>query len=167
MDIEEYVNFNISLRTLLKEKLQEGVGSECEVLTHYIQSGMQSEDDWLANLRKENSDDIRMLVILVKDLTSSSLQRTAGMKNFKPIVQYSLELIHDFPSGKGEESYVDFLKDLFRAQFVLETNKRLGENTNNCIIESYSLRPGIRPSKIQVLHYARGEVELNFSEIRY
>lgn len=167
MTLDEYIDLVESAGTTLETKLKEVLEPvNCEVLTHYVQSGMQSEDSWLASLRKDNSESIRMAVLLTSELSSSELSRTAGAKNFKPQYSMNFEIIHSLSPTNSKTSYRDFIKDCVRAQWVMETNRRLGEN-NNIIIERYSIRPGIRPSDVQVLHYARGEVTLNFGEIRY
>lgn len=164
MTAEEYSNLVLAARDTLFASIRAALPVECEMEKRFIQTGSQKEEGWTAALVNKETDNIRIFVMLITRLTSANQERTAGAKNFKPSVRLSFELFHDQLQGKdGENSQIEFDSDALKLQFAIETSRNLAPKG---FIESYSIDLGALAAS-RPLHYGRGEVVINFREIRY
>lgn len=165
MTAEEYAELVLTTRDNLFAAIRAALPNECEMEKRFIQSGVMPETDWAASLVNKETDQVRIFVILVTKLKSSEEARTAGGKNFKPQIVLSFELFHDHLQGKdGANSQTAFESDAFKLQFALETSRSLPPKG---YVESYEINLGQLPSRVRSMHYGRGEVVINFREIRY
>jgi hypothetical protein len=161
----EYAKLVLETRDLIFDKISEVLPAECDKEKRFIQTGIQTEDQWMAALQNEQSSKIRMFVLLMKNLSSSELAKTAGAKNFKTEVRFSVELFHDYAFGVDDNnSEHQFILEALMIQFAIETNRSL---TNQAVIDKYNFSLGIRPSNTRSLHLGRGELTVSFKEIRY
>lgn len=164
MTAQEYADLVLAARDMLFDAIRAALPEECEMEKRFIQTGKQKEDNWTAALVNKETDAIRIFVMLMTRLTSANQTRTAGAKNFKPSVVLTFELFHDQLQGKdGTNSQVVFDADALKLQFAIETSRNLSPKG---FIESYSIDLGALSAN-RPLHYGRGEVIINFREIRY
>jgi hypothetical protein len=164
MNSAEYSQLVLEARDYLFGKIREQLPAECEMEKRFIQSGVVSINEWAASLVNKETDKVRIFVMTLSNLTSADLPRTAGAKNFKPEVKILFELFHDHLQGTdAENSQKEFESDALCLQFAIESNRSLPPKGN---IENYTFSLGILPSS-RSLHYARGEMTINFREIRH
>jgi len=165
MTAGEYAELLLATRDNLFDAIRAALPDECEMEKRFIQSGKQSETDWAASLVNKNTDKVRVFILLMQRLESANEQRTAGARNFKPSMKLSFELFHDHLQGKdAENSQTVFESDAIKLQYAIETNRNLPPKG---YIDSYEINLGHSPSRVRSLHYGRGEVVINFREIRY
>lgn len=165
MNVQEYANLVLATRDLLFTTIRAALPVETEMEKRFIQSGVQSESDWVGSLVNKTSGQIRIFVLLMKSLSSADIARTAGAKNFKPSFSLSFELFHDHLQGTdGANSQTAFESDAVKLQFAIETSRSLPPKA---FIENYDINLGVLPSKVRSMHYGRGEIIINFREIRY
>lgn len=165
MNAEEYAQLLLDTRDNLYAAIRAALPAECEMEKRFIHSGVQSETEWAAALVNRDTDQVRIFILLMQRLGSSDEAKTAGAKNFKPTMRLGFELFHDHLQGTdADNSQTVFESDAIKLQYAIETNKNLPPKG---YIESYEINLGQRPSKIRSLHYGRGEIVINFREIRY
>ena len=164
MNAIEYSELVLATRDALFANIRAALPVECEMEKRFIQTGVQSQDSWAASLVNKDTDQVRLFVLLMKTLKSTDQARTAGAKNFKPSMQLSFELFHDHLKGKdGDNSQTTFESDALKLQFAIEISRSLPPKA---YIEDYDINLGILPSS-RSMHYGRGEILINFREIRY
>lgn len=160
----EYGSLVLTTRDNLFGAIRTILPVECEMEKRFIHTGKQTEDSWSAPLVNKQTDQIRMVVLLMTELKTADDARTAGAKNFKPSIKLFFELFHDHLQGKdGENSQTAFETDALLIQYALETNRNLPPKA---YLENYSINLGTLPTN-RSLHYGRGEININFREIRY
>ncbi len=165
MTAEEYANLVLATRDNLYAAIRAALPDDCEMEKRFIQTGKQSEENWVASLVNKETDKIRIFVVLLTKLDSANEARTAGAKNFKPSVKLSFELFHDHLQGTdSDNSQTVFDGDALKLQFAIETSRNLPPKA---YIDSYEINLGALPSNVRSLHYGRGEIIINFREIRY
>lgn len=165
MTAEEYAELVLSTRDDLFAAIRKALPAECEMEKRFIKTSVQAEEGWTASLVNKDTDRIRIFVMLMNSLTSSDEARTAGAKNFKPQVKLTFELFHDHLQGKDADNTQSvFESDALKLQYAIETSRSLPPRG---YIESYAVNLGALPSKVRSLHYGRGEIVINFREIRY
>lgn len=164
MTAEEYAQLVLAARDTLFDAIRAALPDECEMEKRFIQTGEAVENQWTAALVNKETDSIRLFVLLMTNLTDSPAERTAGGKNFKPQVRLFFELFHDQLQGTdGENSQDAFDSDALKIQFAIAANKSLPPKG---YIESHNFSLGSLRSN-RPLHYGRGEIVINFREIRY
>lgn len=166
MTVEEYVTFGLGLLDEVKTALDTALPNECKIDTRYMLSGISSEEQWIAALR-DSSLMVRRLFVLWADLAIGNLANTAGARNFHPTWRFNLELYHDYSDGtNADNSERNFISDALRIQYAVGKNRILG-TPKKAVVQRYSMRLGIRPSKVQALHMGRGEMVIDLTDVRY
>lgn len=164
MTAEEYADLVLNARDALFAAIRAALPAECEMEKRFIHTGARGEEGWSAPLVNKETDKIRIFVLLMTRLESAPEARTAGGKNFKPSVKLTFELFHDLLQGTDvTNSQANFDGDALRLQFAIETSRNLQPKG---YIDSYEINLGALTSN-SPLHYGRGEVVINFREIRY
>ena len=164
MNAVEYAQSVIAARDYLFDKIRLALPADCEMEKRFIMPGVVGETEWSGALVNRTTGKIRLFVMLISSLGASDLAKTAGAKNFKPEMKISFELFHDHLQGSdGSNSQDEFEADALVIQFAVETNRYLEPNGK---IEDYSFNLGKQRSNVS-LHYGRGEMTINFREIRY
>lgn len=161
MTSAEYATLVLATRDSLFNAIRAALPAECQMEKKFIQTGKQNETGWTATLVNTETDTIRIFVILMTQLKSADAEKTAGAKNFKPSIRMTFELFHD--QLVDEDTQTPFEEDALKLQFAIETNKNLQPKG---YIDSYEINLGALASE-RSLHYGRGEVIINFREIRY
>ena len=165
MNAEEYAALVLTTRDNLFNAIRAALPEECEMEKRFIMTGKQDESKWASSLVNNETDKVRIFVILMNQLSSATGERTAGGKMFKPSVRLTFELFHDHLQGtEGNNSQTAFEGDALKLQFALEVSRNLPPKA---YIESYEINLGALPSDSRSLHYGRGEVIINFRDIRY
>ncbi len=164
MNAAEYAELILASRDFLFGKIREALPAECETEKRFIQTGVVSINEWAASLVNRDTGNVRIFVMTMANLSSADLEKTAGARNFKPELKISFELFHDHLQGTdADNSQTEFESDALKLQFAIESNRYLEPKGK---IEDYSMSLGILPSS-RSLHYARGEMTINYREIRY
>ncbi len=164
MTPQEYADLLLTTRDDLYAAIKTALPAECETEKRFIQTGKMTEDAWSAALVNKATDKIRIFVLLMTGLGTAPEQRTAGAKNFKPSMTLNFELFHDHEQGTDtENSQTAFESDALKIQFAIESNRSLPPKA---YIDDYTLNLG-QLSTNRSLHYGRGEIVINFREIRY
>ena len=165
MTAQEYTDFVLLTRNNLYEAIRGVLPAECEMEKLFIMGSAESEQDWVGALVNDETDYIRLFVLLMTDLKSSDVAKTAGARNFKPSMKINFELFHDHLQGTdANNSQTAFESDALKIQFAIESNRNLSAKA---YIDDYDLKLGVRRSKVRTMHYGRGELTINFREIRY
>lgn len=165
MDASEYANLILTAHDDLVKAFRAALPAECQIKSRFIKAGTTEDEKWTASLANKETGETRLLVVLMSQLKSSDLQRTAGAKNFKPQIRLNFELFHDYKIGTtSENSEKVFRQDALRLQFAIESNRNLPPQG---VIADYAINLGFRPSTVNAMHYGRGEIIINFREIRY
>lgn len=163
MTAEEFAERVLLVRDNLTAALVDALPSECEVIDRFILSGVTDEAGWLAALRTDNV--IRKLIVLLANYDLDTLNNTHTGRQFHPIIRFNLELYHDYsPGSNSQNTESDFISDSSKILFALGKGRTLG---GPAIITKASLRAGMRPSKVQTLHYGKGEVIVDLRDIQY
>lgn len=165
MTAQEYADLLLMTRDNLFAAIREALPVECEMEKRFISAGGQSENDWSAALVNKATDKVRIFILLMTRLGSAPEQRTAGGKMFKPSMKLSFELFHDHLQGKdGENTQTIFESDAVKLQFAIETSRNLPPKG---YVDDYEINLGVFTSKTRSMHYGRGEIVINFRDIRY
>jgi len=165
MNAAEYANLLLATRDNLFDAIRLALPPECEMEKRFIHSGAQSEADWSGALVNKDTDKVRIFILLMNKLESAPAEKTAGGKMFKPSMKLFFELFHDKLQGKdGDNTQTVFESDAIKLQFAIETNRNLPPKG---YIDDYEINLGIFPTKTRSLHYGRGEIIINFRDIRY
>lgn len=163
MTDQEYADLLLAARDYLYNKIRAVLPAECEMERRFMGAGSVNVNDWAASIVKPDGT-IRIFIMTISGLGTSDLAKTAGAKNFKPEMKISYELFHD--CGQGNDAGVTqtaFESDALKLQFAIETNRDLEPKGK---IDSYTFTLGVAQSRTS-LHFARGEMIINFREIRY
>jgi hypothetical protein len=164
MTPDEYANLVLITRDDLFTAIKTALPAECETEKRFIQTGKMTEDAWSAALVNKTTDKIRIFVLLMTGLETAPEQRTAGAKNFKPSLKLNFELFHDHEQGTdADNSQTVFESDALKIQFAIESTRSLPPKA---FIDSYNISLGQLTTN-RSLHYGRGEIVINFREIRY
>lgn len=164
MTADQYVDLVFEVKTNIETKFTELLAPATQIEGRIITARTDGDSGWVGALQNDDGK-IRKLFILMNEFRDSELEKIAGAKNFKPQIRFGLELVHEHVIGTdADNSHREFLRACIKAQFVCATNRNLH---SKAFIESYYLTAGIHPSRVQSLHYARGEVRINFREVRY
>ena len=164
MNAAEYAQTITSARDYLFDRIRLALPTECEMEKRFIMPGVVGETEWSGALVNRQTGKIRLFVMLISSLGAADLAKTAGAKNFKPEMKITFELFHNHLQGTdGANSQDEFEADALKLQFAIETNRYLEPNGK---IEDYSFNLGKQRSNIS-LHYGRGDLTVNFREIRY
>jgi hypothetical protein len=165
MTAAEYAELLLTTRDNLFAAIRTALPEECEMEKRFIQSGVQSETDWAASLVNKETDEVRIFILLMQKLDSANEAATAGGRMFKPSMKLSFELFHDHLQGKdADNTQTVFESDAVKLQFAIETSRNLPPKG---FVESYEINLGALPSKVRSMHYGRGEIVINFRDIRY
>jgi len=165
MTSAEYAELLLTTRDNLFDAIRAALPDECEMEKRFIQSGVQNEADWSASLVNKETDQVRIFILLMNKLDSANEEKTAGGKMFKPSMKLTFELFHDHLQGKdGANTQTIFESDAIKLQFAIETNKNL---SSKGFIDSYEINLGVLASKTRSMHLGRGEIVINFRDIRY
>jgi hypothetical protein len=165
MTADEYAQLVLKARDDLFAAIRAALPAECEMEKRFIQAGTQSETDWAASLVNKDTDGVRIFILLIQKLDSANEEKTAGGRMFKPSMRLSFELFHDHLQGKdGDNTQTVFESDAIKLQYAIETNKNLPPKA---YIDSYEINLGAFASKVRSMHYGRGEIVINFRDIRY
>lgn len=163
MTADQYAERVLLIRDNLTAALVDSLPSETEVIDRFILSGVTDEAGWVAALRKDNK--IRKLIVLLANHDLDLLNNTRTGGQFHPLIKFNLELYHDYePGSDTQNTERDFISDSSKILFALGKDRTLG---GTCVITRFSLRAGMRPSKVQTLHYGKGEVTIDLRDIKY
>lgn len=167
MNISEYVTLVHQVRTDIYTSLRAALPNPaCELEKRYILTGQTSDEDWVASLRNSTTNKIRIMVMLMTELPIGQLERTAGGSMFNPNINFIFELYHQYEMGTDAvNSENDFISDAARWQYALGgPGRRVGSQG---VIENISMKLGIRPSKVQPMHYGRGSCMVQLRNLKY
>lgn len=133
------------------------------VETRFLFNSVVAEEDWVSTLRVDGK--IRMLVLLCREMPLSGLGGTTGGRQFKPRLTFGLELFHEYRMGTDDDNTEGvFISDAARVLYALGKHRTL---PGQSFIDSATLRLGMRASKVQSMHYGRGEVIVTMQDVRY
>ena len=164
MTIAEYVIAIQQIRTNIYNLLVAALPG-CEVEKRFIMNGTEDDEKWVGALVNESTGNIRIMIMLLSELPIGGLSGTAGAANFNPRINFQFELFHKYTLGTDTTNSEDtFVADCARFQYAMGAGRSVGSQG---VIERASMRLGIRPSKVQSLHYGRGEAVVQLRNIRY